>query len=118
LVEPAKLELTFPVPGRVLNPGAQTCLFFDEASAGRAPSLWLSVINYLNPDFPPCFISVGNGDPLQEHSKALASKVATLHVKMDTLFYPSNYLPDLPHEYRFNLDIDAGNRYWRSLLTF
>lgn len=78
----------------------------------------LSVVNYLNSDFPPCFISVGNGDPLKAHSEALARKLALLHVKVDTLFYPPNYIPNLPHEYQFNLDIDAGKKALERSLHF
>lgn len=70
----------------------------------------LSVINYINGNFPPCFISVGNGDPLHTHSEALARKLIMLNVKVDTLFYAPGYTPVLPHEYQFNLDIDAGKK--------
>lgn len=67
-----------------------------------------SVINYINNNFPPCFISVGNGDPLRAQSEALARKLIQLNVKADTLFYAPGYIPLLPHEYQFNLDTDAG----------
>jgi len=70
----------------------------------------ISVINYINGNFPPCFISVGNGDPLHTQSEALARKLIMLNVKADTLFYPPGYLPLLPHEYQFNLDIEAGKK--------
>ncbi len=69
-----------------------------------------SVINYVDSNFPPSFISVGNGDGLNVQSKALARKLATLNVKVDTLFFAHDYAPSLPHEYQFNLDIDAGKQ--------
>lgn len=67
-----------------------------------------SVINYINSNFPPCFISAGNGDPLLPQSQALARKLSQLNVRVDTLFFKSDLNPALPHEYQFNLDGDAG----------
>jgi acetyl esterase len=29
-------------------------------------------------------------------------------VQLDTLFFPEDYRPKLPHEYQFNLDSGAG----------
>lgn len=69
-----------------------------------------SVINYVNNRFPPCFISAGNGDPLHIQSEALARKLVMLNVKVDTLFYDPGYIPSLPHEYQFNIDIEAGKK--------
>ncbi len=67
-----------------------------------------SVIDYVDHNFPPSFISVGNGDPLQIHSQNLARKLQRLNVKVDTLFFKPNTSPALPHEYQFNLDVPAG----------
>lgn len=67
-----------------------------------------SVINYIDSNFPPSFISVGNGDPLVTQSQALAGKLTKLNVPADTLFFAPGYLPSLPHEYQFNLDTEAG----------
>lgn len=69
-----------------------------------------SVINYVDSNFPPSFISAGNGDPLQIQSRALARKLVTLNVKADTLFFAKDYSPSLPHEYQFNLDTEAGKK--------
>jgi acetyl esterase/lipase len=68
----------------------------------------VSVINYLTADYPPCFISAGNGDPLLPQSEALARKLDKLRVKVDTLFFRSDLNPPLPHEYQFNLDGTGG----------
>lgn len=68
----------------------------------------VSVINYVTPDFPPAFISVGNGDPLAPQSYALADVLAGLGVHVDSLFFPADYTPSLGHEYQFDLDTDAG----------
>ena len=75
----------------------------------NAPSFNLvSVVRYITADFPPAFISVGNNDPLKEHSAELARTLDSLGVYVDTLFFPEEYLPKLPHEYQFNLDEEAG----------
>lgn len=67
-----------------------------------------SVINYITKDYPPCFVSAGNGDPLLSQSLALAKKLGGLGIKMDTLFFSPNHSPALPHEYQFNLDNNSG----------
>ncbi len=67
-----------------------------------------SIIDYIGTKLPPCFISAGNGDPLLIHSQALAKKLNTLNIETDTLFFPENLTPKLPHEYQFNLDIESG----------
>jgi acetyl esterase len=67
-----------------------------------------SVIHYLTKDFPPSFISAGNGDPLLPHSQALVAKLNSLNVKVDSLFFKKDHSPSLPHEYQFSLDTPEG----------
>lgn len=67
-----------------------------------------SVIHYVTSDFPRTFISGGNADPLTPQSRAFAEAIARLGVHVDSLFFPTDYEPALPHEYQFNLDTDAG----------
>jgi acetyl esterase/lipase len=67
-----------------------------------------SVSNFVTSNFPRTFISVGNKDALSLHSHDLASKLSSKGVIVDSLFFPDNYSPDLPHEYQFNLDNEAG----------
>jgi acetyl esterase/lipase len=67
-----------------------------------------SVIDYLDTKFPPAFISVGNADPLKAHSFKLAKKLNQLGGTVDTLFFPTEYTPALPHEYQFNLETNEG----------
>lgn len=66
------------------------------------------VIKYVNLDFPPAFISVGNADPLKSNSLWLSEKLKSSGVYVDTVYFPDNYTPALQHEYQFNLDGDAG----------
>lgn len=77
-----------------------------------------SIINYINGDYPPSFISAGNGDPLLSHSKALARKLVQINAKVDTLFFPQEMQPALPHEYQFILDTDAGKTALQQSLHF
>jgi acetyl esterase len=71
-----------------------------------------SVARFVTAEFPPAFISAGNGDPLLPHSRALAQALAKQGVPVDALFFPEDRKPELPHEYQFNLDTDAG---WEAL---
>ena len=67
-----------------------------------------SIPRYVTADFPPAFISVGNGDALVPHSRALADALSKQGVTVDALFFPADLRPALPHEYQFHLDTDAG----------
>lgn len=69
-----------------------------------------SVTRFVSADFPPAFISAGNADPLLPHSTSLADALASRGVKVDSLFFPDDYRPRLPHEYQFNLDSGAGRK--------
>lgn len=74
----------------------------------RARMAEFSVTRFVSADFPPAFISAGNDDPLLPHSRALADALAARGVKVDSLFFPDDFRPRLPHEYQFNLDKGAG----------
>lgn len=78
----------------------------------------LSVLNYVTPQFPASFISAGNADPLVGQSQALARKLTGLGVKVDTVFFPDDYLPGQPHEYQFNLGSAEGQRALKASLKF
>lgn len=78
----------------------------------------LSVRQYLTADFPPTFISSGNGDPLLAQSRAMAARLDELGVPVTTLFFPDDYSPALPHEYQFNLAVPAGRLALQESLRF
>ena len=78
----------------------------------------ISVARYVTAAFPPAFISVGNGDALEPHSRTLAQALAKAGVKVDTLFFPEEQKPELPHEYQFNLDREAGRLALERTLRF
>jgi acetyl esterase/lipase len=77
-----------------------------------------SVTQHVTGAFPPSFISSGNGDPLAPQAVALAHRLEQLGVRVDSLFFPPNYSPPLPHEYQFNLDIPAGREALERMLRF
>lgn len=77
-----------------------------------------SVVEHVNKDFPPTFITAGNQDPLLKQSEVMAAKLKSLGVTTDELFYPANYTPELQHEYQFNLDIAAGKGALDQALAF
>ncbi len=78
----------------------------------------LSVTNYVTADFPAAFISAGNADPLLAHSTELAEVLAGKGVAVDSLFFPADTTPPLPHEYQFNLDGDPGQQALTRSLAF
>lgn len=77
-----------------------------------------NVIDHLTADFPPTFVSAGNGDPLLPHSKALAARLQSLGIPLQTLFFPADPQPPLPHEYQFDLDRPEGRRALREAVAF
>lgn len=84
-----------------------------------------SIIRQMSPyyhvtkNFPPTFITGGNDDPLTNvQSKPFAHELQSLGVPTDTLFYPDNYQPALPHEYQFDLNIDAAQQALDTMVRF
>jgi acetyl esterase/lipase len=78
----------------------------------------MSVTAHVTDAFPPSFISSGNGDPLAPQALALAQKLGGLGVNVETLFFPADRVPPLPHEYQFNLDKPAGREALKRMLGF
>ncbi len=64
----------------------------------------MSTIRHITADFPPTYISGGNGDGLtRTQSLPLAAALAAKGVDVTELFWPSSLEPALPHEYQFHL---------------
>ena len=79
----------------------------------------MSTLERVTPDFPPAWISGGNGDPLTtKQSKALAARLDELGVESTVLFYPDDLVPALPHEYQFHLDLPAARDAYASTVAF
>ncbi|RCS23016.1 alpha/beta hydrolase [Phyllobacterium salinisoli] len=77
-----------------------------------------SVVHYVTADFPPAFISAGNGDPLLPQSVEFARVLTAKGVSVDSLFFPASHKPELPHEYQFDLDDAAGEQALARSLEF
>jgi acetyl esterase len=69
---------------------------------------YASIPQHVTPSFPPVFITAGNGDPLEPHSRSLAEALAEQGVAVDTLFFPADREPTVGHEYQFDLDQEPG----------
>lgn len=69
----------------------------------------ISPLHHATAQFPPVFISGGNGDPLTAHqSRPMAARLKELGVEVSELFFADDHQPSLPHEYQFALaDPDA-----------
>jgi acetyl esterase len=79
----------------------------------------MSPYYHVTKDFPPVFISGGNADPLTDaQSKPLADKLHSLGTNVETLFYPADHQPGLPHEYQFNLDTKDGQTAFERTVEF
>ena len=77
-----------------------------------------SILNYIGNKYPSCFISAGNADPLLPHSQALARKLVSKNIPVDTVFYAPDFTPELPHEYQFNMDIEPGKSALEKSVSF
>ena len=79
----------------------------------------MSTLDWVTADFPRTWISGGNGDPLTlSQSKPLATKLDGLGVEVETVFYPDDQEPELPHEYQFHLDYEDARTALESTLAF
>jgi acetyl esterase len=77
-----------------------------------------TVTSHVTEAFPPTFITAGNADPLLAHSHTLASALESKGVDVETLFYPEDHQPELPHEYQFDVMLDDGSSALRRLIAF
>lgn len=77
-----------------------------------------SVANHVTPQFPPTFLTAGNGDGLEPQSRDLAERLLRQGVATDSLFYPADHVPALPHEYQFDLDNADGRMALSRIVEF
>lgn len=79
----------------------------------------MSPYYHVTKNFPPTFITGGNGDPLTDaQSKPFANKLTSLGVPVSRLFYAKNHTPSLPHEYQFHLDLADGQNALNTMISF
>jgi acetyl esterase/lipase len=78
---------------------------WSETAAGAT----MSTIEFVTGDFPPVFVSGGNGDGLtHQQSVPLAERMRAAGVDVTALFWAPDHEPALPHEYQFHLDFDEA----------
>jgi acetyl esterase/lipase len=77
-----------------------------------------SVVHHVTPAFPPALVTVGNADPLRPHSEALVARLRAVGADVEAVFFPDDHEPPLGHEYQFDLDGEAGQRFLERLLAF
>ncbi|WP_026547760.1 alpha/beta hydrolase [Paenarthrobacter nicotinovorans] len=69
----------------------------------------MSTIDFVTDDFPPTFISGGNGDGLTWlQSVPYSNRLKDAGVQVTELFWPATHEPELPHEYQFHLNFDEA----------
>ena len=79
----------------------------------------MSAYYHVTNNFPPTFITGGNGDPLTKvQSMPFAEKLQNHNVAVTKLFYPDDHTPSLPHEYQFNLDNTDGVKALQAIVAF
>jgi acetyl esterase/lipase len=81
-------------------------------------SVTWSVTSNLTEAFPPTLITVGNADPLRPHSELLAQRLRKLGVDTQAVFFPTDHVPPLGHEYQFDLDTTEAQLFLKRLRTF
>ncbi len=65
----------------------------------------MSTTDFVTDDFPPTFISGGNGDGLTWlQSVPYSNRLKGAGVPVTELFWPATHEPELPHEYQFHLN--------------
>ncbi len=67
----------------------------------RFATAW--VMDRLNGDFPPTFVSVGSEDGLRPQSIAFADKLEKSGVRVARAIFPADLKPPLYHEFQFDL---------------
>ena len=79
----------------------------------------MSPYYHVTKDFPPTFITGGNGDPLTDaQSKPFADELTHLGVPVSRLFYAKDHTPSLPHEYQFHVDLADGQNALNTIVSF
>ncbi len=78
--------------------------------SASAPGSLMSTIDFTTSDFPPTFISGGNGDGLTWlQSIPMSQRLQEQGVEVSSLFWPADHQPALPHEYQFHLDYEEAH---------
>jgi len=78
--------------------------------SSRSSGATMSTIDFVTADFPPTFISGGNGDALTWlQSIPMSQALEDVDVPVTKLFWAADHVPALPHEYQFHLDLEEAH---------
>lgn len=114
------LTQTSPVVPKIVSWGSDVSVWAYLGTRDKSSALIRQVSPYyhVNQDFPATFISGGNGDPLTDaQSKPMTTLLTSLGVPVQSLFFPADHQPKLPHEYQFKYDAD-GQQAFNALVGF
>lgn len=107
---------------KLLTWGDTTALwaYTGDRNLGSSPNIEkMSTIDFVTKNFPAVYITGGNADPLTDaQSVPMAAMLTSLGVSVDSLFWPADYTPALPHEYQFHLNLDAAQTALTRTLAF
>ena len=78
----------------------------------------MALPDHVTGEFPPAFITAGNGDPLLGQSERLASSLKAAGAPVETLLFAKDHVPALGHEYQFDLDSAAGKQAFDRTVAF
>lgn len=76
----------------------------------------VSTVNYVNPKFPPIFITDGNNGSFESQGKELSQKLLANKVKTKALFFDKK--EKVNHEYQFDLDTKNAKKCFNLTLDF
>jgi acetyl esterase/lipase len=79
---------------------------------------YASIPQHVTSAYPPTFITAGNADPLEPHSRSLAEALEAEGVPVDALLFAADREPAVGHEYQFDLDRPEGQEALDRILTF
>ncbi|MFT4258359.1 alpha/beta hydrolase [Microbacterium sp.] len=108
--------------GGLIGWGFKTSMWTYSGSkdwANDATGATMSTIDWVSADFPPTYISGGNGDDLTWlQSIPMSKRLGELGVEVTTLFWPAPHEPQLPHEYQFHLDLPDARTALQQTIDF
>ncbi|MFZ0216882.1 MAG: alpha/beta hydrolase, partial [Candidatus Dormiibacterota bacterium] len=79
----------------------------------------MGTIDHVTSDFPPTYLSGGNGDGLTEiQTVPMARRLRSLGVPVTTQLWEGAHEPRLPHEYQFHLQFSEAHEALESTVTF
>ena len=76
----------------------------------------LSIINYINSDFPPTFITDGNTFSFEKQARKLAEVLVKNTVEVKELYFPED--TTTMHEYQFKMNTPQGEKAYEYTLEF